>query len=44
MKLGIRGEGSIEIASGLDEGAEVVVQDGTLLTPGQRVRAAREER
>lgn len=44
VRLGIRGEGSIEIASGLDEGAEVVVQDGTLPKPGQRVRTAREER
>ena len=44
VKLGIRGEGSIDIASGLDEGAEVIVQDGTLLKPGQRVRTAREER
>lgn len=44
VTLGIRGEGSIDIASGLDEAAEVIVQDGTVLTAGQRVRAAREER
>lgn len=44
VTLGIRGEGSIDIASGLGEGDEVVVQDGTVLKPGQRVRTAREER
>ena len=44
VTLGIRGEGSIDIAGGLDEGAEVVVQDGTALVLGQRVRTAREER
>ena len=44
VTLGIRGEGAIEIASGLDDGAEVVVQDGSVLTTGQRVRTAREER
>lgn len=36
--LGIRGEGSIEIASGLAEGAEVIYPDGVQLTPGARVR------
>lgn len=44
VTLGIRGDGSIEIASGLDEGAEVVIADGKLLQVGQRVRAAREAR
>lgn len=44
VMLGIRGEGSIEITSGLEEGAEVLLTDGTVLVPGQRVRAAREER
>jgi HlyD family secretion protein len=44
VTLGIRGEGSIDIASGLEEGVEVVVQDGSVLQPGQRVRTAREER
>lgn len=39
VTLGIRGEGSVEILSGLDEGAEVVVPDGQALPPGQRVRA-----
>lgn len=43
VTLGIRGEGTIEITSGLDEGAEVIVADGNALLPGQRVRAAREE-
>lgn len=44
VTLGIRGEGSIDVVSGLDEGAEAIVQDGSALTTGQRVRAAREER
>lgn len=43
VKLGIHGEGTIEITSGLDEGTDVVVADGSSLVPGQRVRAAREE-
>ena len=43
VKLGIRGEGSIEITAGLEEGAEVVLAEGQALVPGQRVRAAREE-
>lgn len=37
--LGIRGEGAVEITSGLDEGAQVVVPDGTQLAVGARVRA-----
>jgi HlyD family secretion protein len=40
--LGIRGEGAMEIASGLDEGAEIVVPDGRVLVAGQRVRAERD--
>ena len=44
VTLGIRGDDSTEIASGLDETAEVIVPDGQQLTPGQRVRAVREER
>jgi HlyD family secretion protein len=44
VKLGLRGEGSIEIVSGLDEGAEVVIPDGRTLVPGARVRATRKER
>ena len=43
VTLGIRGEGTIEIVSGLAEGAEVVVPDGTVLHAGQRVRVTREE-
>lgn len=42
--LGIRGDGTIEIASELKEGTDVIVPDGQLLTAGQRVRATREER
>ena len=38
VRLGIRGEGTIEIASGLDEAAEVIVPDGRPLEPGTRVR------
>ncbi len=41
VTLGIRGAGSVEIASGLDEGAEVVAGDVAALAPGQRVRVAR---
>lgn len=37
--LGIRGEGSLEIASGLGDGAELIVPDGQPLEPGARVRA-----
>jgi len=42
VKLGLRGEGAMEVKSGLGEGAEVVVPDGRPLSPGQRVRAERE--
>lgn len=38
VKLGIPGEGAVEIASGLREGAEVVIPTGQLLSEGQRVR------
>lgn len=41
--LGIRGEGSVEIVSGVDEGAEVVVPDGQIVTAGQRIRASLKE-
>jgi len=44
VTLGIRGEGSIEIASGLEDGPEIVVQDGTVLAVGQRVRSSLEAR
>jgi HlyD family secretion protein len=38
VRLGIRGEGSVEVASGLEPGAAVIVPDGTALREGQRVR------
>ncbi len=41
VTLGIRGDGSTEIATGLDAGAEVVLGSGVGLTPGQRVRVER---
>lgn len=40
--LGIRGDGTTEIASGLTAGAEVVVADVVPLVPGQRVRPERD--
>ena len=36
--LGIAGEGSVEIASGIGEGVEVVLPDGRSLREGRRVR------
>jgi HlyD family secretion protein len=44
VKLGIRGDGALEIVSGLTETAEVVIPDGQPWKAGQRVRAAHEER
>jgi len=41
VKLGIRGTGSVEVASGLEPGAEVVLPDGQILKAGQRVRTER---
>lgn len=41
VQLGIRGEGSIEIAGGIDESTEVIVPDGKNLTVGARVRTER---
>lgn len=41
VTLGIRGEGHSEIASGLDEGAEVVVSTDVTLVDRQRVRVLR---
>lgn len=41
VKLGLHGEGAVEILEGLTEGAEVVLA-GRALTVGQRVRAERE--
>ncbi|CAN5840608.1 efflux RND transporter periplasmic adaptor subunit [soil metagenome] len=43
VTLGLRGDGSTEITSGLEPGSEVIVPDGTLLAVGQRVRASRED-
>jgi len=42
VQLGIHGDGSIEIRAGIREGAEVLIADGQVLRPGQRVRANRE--
>ena len=42
VTLGIRGEGSVEIVSGLREGLEIALPDARVLRVGQRVRARRE--
>jgi HlyD family secretion protein len=42
VSLGIRGEGSVEIVSGLRDGLEVALPDSRVLRVGQRVRALRE--
>ena len=42
VRLGIRGEGAIEIVSGIDETSEVILPDGRQLEPGTRVRAERD--
>jgi HlyD family secretion protein len=42
VRLGIRGEGSVEIVSGVAPGAEIIVPDGRLIEPGSRVRVERE--
>lgn len=39
VKLGIRGEGAVEVVEGLGEGSVVVLPDGRIHAPGQRVRA-----
>jgi HlyD family secretion protein len=39
IRLGIRGEGSSEVRSGLAEGDLVLLPDTRVITPGQRVRA-----
>ena len=44
VKVGIVGDGSLEIAFGLAPGAEVIVADGRAISPGKRVRPARAER
>ncbi len=42
VKLGIHGEGTTEILSGLEENGLVVIPDGRSLTAGQRVRTERD--
>ncbi|HEU4727075.1 MAG TPA: efflux RND transporter periplasmic adaptor subunit [Kofleriaceae bacterium] len=42
VKLGIRGEGAIEIEDGIPDGSEVIVPDGRQLPSGARVRAERD--
>jgi HlyD family secretion protein len=42
--LGIRGEGAVEVVSGIDAGTEVVLTAGAALNPGRRVRAVRGDR
>jgi HlyD family secretion protein len=44
VTVGIRGEGSTEITSGLEDGAEVVRSADQTLADGQRVRPRREDR
>jgi HlyD family secretion protein len=39
VTLGIRGDGEVEVAGGLAEGALAIVPDGQILAIGQRVRA-----
>ena len=43
VKLGVRGEGTVELVSNIQEGEVVVLADAQLLTVGQRVRAVRGE-
>lgn len=38
VQLGIRGQGRLEIAAGIDEHAEVLLAEGGGVVPGQRVR------
>ena len=42
VRLGIRGEGSTEIADGIAERAELIIPDGRALAPRARVRVERE--
>lgn len=44
VTLGIRGDGDVELASGLQEGALAIMPDGQVLKVGQRVRATPVER
>ncbi|MFO0639909.1 MAG: efflux RND transporter periplasmic adaptor subunit [Polyangiaceae bacterium] len=43
VKLGITGEGTTEIVSGLEPGTELVVPDGRVVPEGKRVTATRKE-
>jgi HlyD family secretion protein len=42
VELGIRGQGSVEVVSGLREGLEVALPDSRVLRVGQRVRSLSE--
>ena len=42
VQLGIRGDGALEVASGIAEGSEVIVPDGRKLAEGARVRTERD--
>lgn len=42
VELGIRGEGTTEIVTGLDEGSEAILPGGRPLAPGARVRPERD--
>ena len=42
VRLGIRGEGAVEIVAGIDETSEVIIPEGQLLQPGAKVRAERD--
>jgi HlyD family secretion protein len=42
VRLGLRGEGSVEIISGINEASEVILSGGRPLEPGARVRAERD--
>jgi HlyD family secretion protein len=43
LKLGIRGDDSVEVLAGLSPGELVVLPDGQAIRPGQRVRSLRKE-
>jgi HlyD family secretion protein len=42
VRLGIRGDGSTEIVSGIDESSELIVPDGRQLASGTRIRSERD--
>jgi HlyD family secretion protein len=43
VKIGIYGEGSMEIVSGIDEDQELILPDGRAIAVGRRVRTTRKE-